>query len=180
MANKKSLPPCDSILSSYDHIMMIQDQEHSTRPGSNMVKFVFIVSCGFVTLLGGFGLQLVMSGRKYRTSLKTKPSKDKLAHDVDLEDPVLFASRALAWGTLLSLLGTGSIGLATVGIWKLLVEGPLGNLYLPNVIYTDCHLLRTQLNTLRHTKVDHHNSIRQCNLIFDYYYHTISTQISGL
>ncbi len=120
-ASNKSSTACNSILGNYDHIMMIQDQEHSTKSESNMVKLVFFVSCGFVTMLGGIGLQLAISGRKYRTSLKSKPSKDGLTHSVELEDPVLLASRALGWGTLFSILGTGSIGLLTVGICKLLV-----------------------------------------------------------
>ena len=106
---------------SYDYIMMIQDQKPTTRPASTVVKFVFLASCGFAALLGGFGLQIALSGRRYRTALKTKPSKDGVACVEELEDPVLFASRALAWGTLYSILGTGSIGLAAVGIWKLLV-----------------------------------------------------------
>lgn len=121
---------------SYDYIMMIQDQKPTTRPASTVVKFVFLASCGFVALLGGFGLQIALSGRRYRTALKTKPSKDGVACVEELEDPVLFASRALAWGTLFSILGTGSIGLAAVGIWKLLVtlKKPVLHRGIPNCL----------------------------------------------
>lgn len=34
------------------------------------------------------------------------------------EDPVVLATRALGWGTLYSIMGTGTIAMAFVGIWK--------------------------------------------------------------
>jgi len=100
----------------YDNVMCIQDHEHNSRRESNLLKFMFLASCGFAALFSGIGIQVAMAGRRYRSSLKTKPP---IEGRIVYEDPVLFASRALAWGTLYSILGTGTIGLVTVGIWKL-------------------------------------------------------------
>ena len=110
----------------YDHIMMMDDRQldlDTRRKESSAVKFVFLTSCGFVALLGGFALNLALSGRRYRTSLKNKPTPEQVVHkygkDVVLEDPVLFATRALGWGTLYAVLGTGTIGLTALSVWKL-------------------------------------------------------------
>lgn len=108
---------------SYDQIAMIEDSQSDVRTESTAIKFVFLTGCGFFALLGGFAIHLGLSGRRYRAALKRKPTPELIVHkpgkEVILEDPVLFATRALAWGTLYSLLGTGTIGLITVGIWKL-------------------------------------------------------------
>ena len=113
----------DSI--GYDHIMLLEDTEEvittKLRSETNTVKLVFLAGCGFVALMGGFSLQLAISGRKYRAAVKNKTVREGAVVNKELEDPVLFASRALGWGTFFAVLATGSISLATVGIWKLLV-----------------------------------------------------------
>ena len=106
----------------YDHVMLLEDPQSTSKnkTESSIVKFVFLASCGFVALIGGFGLQLAVSSRRHRVIMKKKPVQDEPVVNKELEDPVLFASRALGWGTIFAVLGTGSIGLVAVGIRKLL------------------------------------------------------------
>ena len=80
---------------------------------STASKVVFIGGVTLVSLFTGLALNLGLAGRRYRMSLKQKPGES--GH----EDPVLLASRALAWGTAYAVLGTGLLLTAGVGVWKL-------------------------------------------------------------
>ena len=76
-------------------------------------KVVFLAGVTFVSLFAGLGLKLGLAGRRYRRSLRSKPGEE--GH----EDPVLLASRALWWGTVYAVGGTGAIVLVSMGVLKL-------------------------------------------------------------
>lgn len=88
---------------------------------------MFFTSCVIISLIGGFSLNLAINSKKYRVGMKTTEStlqqqalsKVGVNNEVVLEDPVILATRALGWGTLYALIGTGAIGLTAVCIWKL-------------------------------------------------------------
>ncbi|CAI8045348.1 hypothetical protein GBAR_LOCUS25088 [Geodia barretti] len=77
-------------------------------------KVAFLAGLTFVSLFAGLGLKLGLAGRRYRRSLRNKPGEE--GH----EDPVLLASRALAWGTAYSMGGTGVLVLVSTGVVKFL------------------------------------------------------------
>jgi hypothetical protein len=77
-------------------------------------KVAFLAGLTFFSLFAGLGLNLGLAGRRYRRSLRNKPGEE--GH----EDPVLLASRALAWGTAYSVGGTGLLVLVSTGVWKFL------------------------------------------------------------
>ena len=91
-------------------------QEAGAEPYRESVatKVVFLAGVTFVSMFAGLGLKLGLAGRRYRRSLRTKPGEE------GLEDPVLLASRALAWGTAYALAGNCALVLVSTGIWKLL------------------------------------------------------------
>jgi len=80
---------------------------------SNSKKVAFLVAVTLVSLFSGFGLGLGLAGRRNRRSLKNKPGEP--GH----EDPVLLATRALGWGTVYAVAGTGGLVLACTGVWAL-------------------------------------------------------------
>lgn len=119
---EEALPP--SHYASYDHIYCIQDSSMH-RLKFNMVHAVtFFTTCVIIPMIGGFGLHMAFNGRKYnqaveealREAQRYKPSR---LRTVMHENPVKFARRALKWGTLYAVVGTGTIGLTAVCIWKL-------------------------------------------------------------
>lgn len=117
----------------YDQISCIEDTPANSDPKTSSVvgTAVFFTSCIIISLIGGFGLNLAINSKKYRESWKendkTPKPVERVVHVVGrggrqkvvLEDPVILATRALGWGTLFSLIGTGTIGLTLVGVWKL-------------------------------------------------------------
>lgn len=66
---------------------------------------------------------MAWNNKKYKEELKfihTSPYRyDKLRKIVVPEDPKRFAAQAMAYGTLLALVGTGTVVLATVFSWKM-------------------------------------------------------------
>ena len=80
---------------------------------STGAKVAFLVSLTFMSMMAGVGIKLGLAGRRYRSSLRTKPG------EVCHEDPVLLAARALGWGTLFAVAGTGGLVLAGTGVWAL-------------------------------------------------------------
>lgn len=125
---KDTLPP--SHYASYDLIHCIQDTSNPSPPNSSVVvTATFFTTCIIISLIGGFSLNLALNSKKYREGLKVDVSR-QLSYNMPKhmgagralavpEDPVKLATRALGWGTLFSVLGTGGIGLTTVCIWKL-------------------------------------------------------------
>lgn len=77
---------------------------------------IFFTGCIFISLLGGFGLNLAINGKKYREGLAVASKEG--GGKVVLEDPMVLATRALGWGTLFAVIGSGSVGLATIYILK--------------------------------------------------------------
>lgn len=136
-----SLPP--SHYASYNLICCIQDSPAGGSKSSVVRTVTFFTTCIVISLIGGFGLHMAINSRKYQQGMKEgmKAAKKKQqqqrqkqqhvrhqdatrrggagSRTVVLEDPVIFATRALGWGTLYSILGSGSIGLTAVCIWKL-------------------------------------------------------------
>ena len=134
MANPSSSSDDKSQYASYDLICCIEDRKSK----SNAIRTVtFFTTCIVVSLIGGFGLHMAINSRKYRQGMEeglkaaSQQQQQAFQHGattryggvghqtVELEDPMIFASRALGWGTLYAVLGSGSIGLTAVCIWKL-------------------------------------------------------------
>ena len=116
---------------TYDQISCIEDTpaNSDTKTSSAVGTAFFFTSCIIISLIGGFGLNLAINSKKYKEGWKEIESKtptpvEGVGHMVGrkkvvLEDPMILATRALGWGTLYSLIGTGTIGLTLVGVWKL-------------------------------------------------------------
>jgi hypothetical protein len=111
---------------SYDLICCVEDNPNVKFKVYGMANTTFFSTCIVVSLIGGFCLHMVINSRKYRQGIKDglTTQQKALKQDVcqktmELEDPVKFATRALGWGTLYALLGSGTIGLTAVCIWKL-------------------------------------------------------------
>ena len=102
----------------YDHIMLLEDPGgSSTLLDSKLSRVAFLATCTFFSMFGGFAMSLAVSGRRFRAKVKSKAdpknlSKENVTREIELEDPVLLATRALGWGTLYSVMGTGAIGMA--------------------------------------------------------------------
>lgn len=108
----------------YDHIMLLEDPSGSTLLDSKLSKVAFLATCTFFSMFGGFAVSMMVSGRGFRTKVKTKAdpkniSKENITKEVELEDPVLLATRALGWGTLYSVMGTGAIGMAVYSLIRM-------------------------------------------------------------
>ncbi len=78
-----------------------------------------------VAFLAGTTLAAFFTGFCF-TALGARASRGKLKVPAgpggkvqEYEDPVVLATRALGWGTLYSVMGTGTIALGFVGIWKM-------------------------------------------------------------
>ena len=138
-ASDRSLLP--SHYSSYDLICCIEDPP--TPPNSvGIVTATFFTSCIVISLVGGFGLNLAFNSKKYMEPLRSHNDQSKRPGHVGgangskvvLEDPMILATRALGWGSLFAILGSGTIGLTAVCFWKLWVwKG--GNLCNYGVIF---------------------------------------------
>ena len=107
----------------YDHVMLLEDSGGGAQRESKLSKIAFLATCTFVSMFGGFALNLAVSGRRYRAAVKAKADpknldKQKTPKDVELEDPVLLATRALGWGSMYAVLGTGAIGLAAYCLFR--------------------------------------------------------------
>ena len=103
---------------NYDRIMLLEDLGgSSTLLDSKLSRVAFLATCTFFSMFGGFAVSLAVSGRRFRAKVKAKAdpknvSKENVIKEVELEDPVLLATRALGWGTFYSVMGTGAIGMA--------------------------------------------------------------------
>ena len=124
-SNGVLLPAC---YADYDHICCIQDIPESPSKHSSMIKRgTFFTSCVLVSLIGGFGLNIIINNKNYREGLKVDSTQQAMSNNVSrggskvvmLEDPMMFATRALGWGTLYAIIGSGTVGLTAVCIWKL-------------------------------------------------------------
>lgn len=109
----------------YDHVTLLEDCGGGTARESKLSKVVFLATCTFVSMLGGFALNLAVSGRRYRAAVKAtvdpkNVDRQKVATSVvELEDPVILATRALGWGSLYAVLGSGAIGLAAYCVFRM-------------------------------------------------------------
>lgn len=108
----------------YDHIMLLEDPHGSTLLDSKLSKAAFLTTCTFLSIFGGFAVSLAVSGKRFRAKVKTKVdskniNKENVTKEVELEDPVLLATRALGWGTLYSVMGTGAIGMAVYSLIRM-------------------------------------------------------------
>lgn len=107
----------NSYYANYDHIMLLEDHGYSIVQESTPSKVVFLATCAFISMFGGFALNVAISGRRYRKAVKVTADpknidRQKVPAAVELEDPVILATRALGWGSLYAMLGSGAIGLA--------------------------------------------------------------------
>ena len=105
----------------YDLIMFIEDQRQP-KTTSKFTKIAFFTGCAFFSIFSGLGLGVIGGRTTYRDEMddvveernhkEKRNGKKVVVH----EDPVLFATRALGWGTLIGLLGAGAVGLAVYGL----------------------------------------------------------------
>ena len=79
-------------------------------------KVLFFTGCTLLSLFGGVGFNIGLAAvaRRHSRVLRNKGEKH--------EDPILFATRALGWGTLYAMGGVGSIAVVAVCVWKLYVS----------------------------------------------------------
>ena len=113
----------DKYYAHYDHVMLLEDCGGGTARESKLSKVVFLATCTFVSMFGGFALNLAFGGRRYRTAVKATADpknidRKRVAANIELEDPVILATRALGWGTLYAVLGSGAIGLAAYCMFR--------------------------------------------------------------
>lgn len=78
---------------------------------STLTKVAFMAGLTMVSMFSGFSLNLLVLGRRHKGEINANPIK--------FEDPVRLACRALAWGTLFSFVGVGTITTTLVCLWKL-------------------------------------------------------------
>lgn len=122
-----SSPHPPSHCADYHLICCIEDiPAHRFGKPDVTAPAAFFTSCVLVSLIGGFGLKLAVTFRRFRDSLTLKPSQHEDLRAVGinggkvvLENPVRFATRALTWGTACAIIGSGAVGLTAVYIWKL-------------------------------------------------------------
>ena len=104
----------------YDHVMLLEDSGRGAQKESKLSKVAFLATCTFISMFGGFALNLAVSGRRYRAAVKAKadPRSLEVPKEVVLEDPVLLATRALGWGSMYAVLGTGAIGFVAYYLFR--------------------------------------------------------------
>lgn len=107
----------------YDHVMLLEDRSETAQSESKLSKVAFLATCAFVSMFGGFALNLAVSGRRYRSAVRATANpknidKQKVPSGEELEDPVLLATRALGWGSLYAMLGSGAIGLTAYYLFR--------------------------------------------------------------
>lgn len=108
----------------YDLIMSIEDKRQPVQV-SKFTKISFFTGCALFSIFSGLGLSVIGARTTYREEKeevmeelekRNGQSKYKGGRRMVHEDPVLFATRALGWGTLIGILGAGAIGLAVHGL----------------------------------------------------------------
>lgn len=107
----------------YDLIMCIEDKEKPPTEISSFTKIVFFTGCALFSIFTGLGMSMVTSRTRYRDEMdEAMDERRKKNHSgnsrgrVVHEDPVIFATRALGWGSLIGLLGAGAVGLMVHGL----------------------------------------------------------------
>lgn len=114
-----------SYYTSYDLICCIQDIPTATTSlysaKSMAVAASFFTGCILLSLVGGFGMKVAMNSRKYREGMATlqQQTAARLRAGEKLEDPMVLATRALGWGTLYAIIGSGAVGLTTLYFLKM-------------------------------------------------------------
>lgn len=110
---------------NYDTISCIQDTTSPVNTAQDKRSAVFLFTgCIVISLFGGFTLHLALNNKKYKRQVQVyqthpPPPGYRGNEVVKMEDPVRFATRALGWGTLMSLVGTGTVALVAVYTWKM-------------------------------------------------------------
>ena len=88
----------------------------TSNQASTSAKVLFLAGCTLLSLFGGvgFNIGLAAAARRHTRVLRSKGEPH--------EDPVLFATRALGWGTLYAVSGVGSFALVVGCMWKVYVS----------------------------------------------------------
>lgn len=96
----------------------MEDSSPSSPPStsdqaSTSAKVLFLAGCTLLSLFSGvgFNIGLAAAARRHSRTFRNKGEPH--------EDPVLFATRALGWGTLYAVSGVGSFALVIGCVWKL-------------------------------------------------------------
>lgn len=121
MQDRESAHPL-SHYTNYDLISCVEDLPAQHQRLNVTVPVAFFTSCVVVSLLGGFGLRLVTTFRKLRKGLRIEAHQHAVTGSggkEGMEDPVRLATRALGWGTLVAVIGSGAVGISTFYTWKL-------------------------------------------------------------
>ena len=99
----------------------MEDSSPSSPPStsdqaSTSAKVLFLAGCTLLSLFGGvgFNIGLAAAARRHSRVFRSKGEPH--------EDPVLFATRALGWGTLYAVSGVGSFAVAVGCMWKMYVS----------------------------------------------------------
>lgn len=96
----------------------MEDSSPSSPPStsdqvSTSAKVLFLAGCTLLSLFSGvgFNIGLAVAARRHNRAFRNKGEPH--------EDPVLFATRALGWGTLYAVSGVGSFALVVGCVCKL-------------------------------------------------------------
>ena len=107
---------------NYDLICCIQDG-WGKNPRVSTNTAAFFATCVIVSLVGGFGLHMVLNNKKYREEIKIYSAQQaalrKMGGEMNHEDPSKLAVRALGWGSFYAVIGTGALGIIAVYTWRL-------------------------------------------------------------
>lgn len=105
------------------------------------IPAAFFTSCILVSLIGGFGIKVATTFGRFKDSLTLEASQhEELRAElramsnngnigkvgnggnggkVVLENPMRLATRALAWGTVWAVVGSGAVAISALYMWKL-------------------------------------------------------------